>query len=153
VKLKAESKAAWRKARALEKKAHRPRQDSPPQYVFFYGSLKRGGKSYGRLRVRVRFISPGQIRANLYSLSGGEYSGAVATSTPRRFVKGDLFLLKQPQKTLAELDKFEGIDEGLFRRELVDVWVRGRRVKAWTYFYARPLTDATLIPSGICSSH
>jgi gamma-glutamylcyclotransferase (GGCT)/AIG2-like uncharacterized protein YtfP len=153
MKLKAMSKVAGGKARVLRKKPRPPQQDSSPQHIFFYGSLKRGGKSYGRLRGRVRFISPGQIRANLYSLSEGEYSGAVPTSTPRRFVKGELFLLKQPQKTLAELDEFEGVDDGLFRRELVDVWVRGLRVKAWTYLCARPLTDANLIPAGIYSSH
>ncbi len=153
MKLKAKSEVAGGKARILKEKARRLQQDSSPQYIFFYGSLKRGGKSHWRLRGRARFISPGKIRANLYSLCGGEYSGAVPTSTPRRFVKGELFLLKQPQKTLAELDEFEGIDEGLFRRELVDVWGRGRRVKAWTYLYERPLTNATLIPSGIYSSH
>ena len=151
--MKAKSKVARGKARVSKKKVRQPQQESLPQYVFFYGSLKRGGKSHGRLRARVRFIGPGRIRANLYSLCGGEYSGAVPTSTPHRFVKGDLFILKDPQKTLLELDEFEGVDEGLFRRELVDVWVRGRRVKAWVYIYAHPLTDANLIPAGIYSSH
>ncbi len=150
--LKAKSKSARSKAHLWKTKAGRSQEESSPQYIFFYGSLKRGGKSYGRLRGRVRFMSPGRIRANLYSLCGGEYCGAVPTTTPRRFVKGDLFLLKDPQKTLLDLDKFEGVDGGLFRRELVDAWARGRRIKTWVYLYARPLTDATLIPSGIYSS-
>lgn len=75
------------------------------------------------------------------------------TSAPSRFVKGDLFVLQNPQETLPSLDEFEGVDEGLFRRELVDAWTRGRRVKAWVYVYARPLTDAEPIPAGIYSSH
>jgi gamma-glutamylcyclotransferase (GGCT)/AIG2-like uncharacterized protein YtfP len=153
VKLKAKPGVAASKARILKKEARRPQQGLSPQYIFFYGSLKRGGKAYGRLRGRVRFVSLGRIRANLYSLCGGEYSGAVPTATPGRFVKGDLFVLKDPQKTLQELDGFEGVDEGLFRRELVDVWARGRRIKTWVYLYARPLMNATLIPSGIYSSH
>jgi hypothetical protein len=92
VNLKAKSKSARSKAHLWKTKAGRSQEESSPQYIFFYGSLKRGGKSYGRLRGRVRFMSPGRIRANLYSLCGGEYCGAVPTTTPRRFVKGDIFL-------------------------------------------------------------
>ncbi|MGC1483265.1 MAG: gamma-glutamylcyclotransferase family protein [Candidatus Acidiferrum sp.] len=126
-----------------------------PQYLFVYGTLKRGGKSHKRLREEnsVRFRSPARIQAELYSVRGGEYPGAVLTSAPSRFVKGDLFVLQNPQETLRHLDEFEGVDDGLFRRELVDVWARRRRVKAWVYLYARPLTNATLIPAGIYSSH
>jgi gamma-glutamylcyclotransferase (GGCT)/AIG2-like uncharacterized protein YtfP len=149
----AKSKAAAGNARVLKKKAHPGQQGLSPQYIFFYGSLKRGGKSYGRLRGRVQFISPGRIRANLYSLCGGEYCGAVSTTTPRRFVKGDLFILKDPQRMLSDLDQFEGVEEGLFRREFVDAWIRRQRIKTWVYLYARPLTGAKLIPTGIYSSH
>jgi len=128
---------------------------STPQYLFVYGTLKRGGKSHKQLRKEngVRFKSSARIRADLYKLHGEDYPGAVLTSTPNRFVKGDLFVLQYPQRTLRELDEFEGVDEGLFRRELVDVWVQGRRVKAWAYLYARSLAAADLIPTGIYSSH
>jgi len=93
------------------------------------------------------------MRGALYKPHGQEYPAAVLTSAPNRFVKGDLFILRDPQKTLRDLDEFEGVDEGLYRRELVDAWARGRRVKAWAYLYARPLTGASLIPTGIYSSH
>jgi gamma-glutamylcyclotransferase (GGCT)/AIG2-like uncharacterized protein YtfP len=123
--------------------------------LFVYGTLKRGGKSYKRLRKHdgVDFRSSGRIRAELYRLQDKEYPGAVLTSAPDRFVKGDLFVLQDPQKTLRDLDEFEGVDEGLFRRELVDVWSQGRRVKAWVYLYARPLAAAEVIPTGVYSSH
>ena len=136
-------------------KIRRLRPSSTPQYLFVYGTLKRGGRSHRLLRKEnaVRFRSSAHIRADLYRLYGEEYPGAVLTSVPNRFVKGDLFILPDPQKTLRDLDEFEGVDEGLFRRKLVDVWTRGRRVKAWAYLYARPLTDANLIPTGIYSSH
>ncbi|HKN75177.1 MAG TPA: gamma-glutamylcyclotransferase family protein [Candidatus Acidoferrum sp.] len=151
--MRAKSKVTAGSARIPKKKARRPQTGSLPQYIFFYGSLKRGGEAHERLRGRVRFISPGRIRADLYRLSGQEYPGAVLTTSPNRFVKGDLFLLQDPEKTLRDLDEFEGVDEGLFRRELVDAWARGRRIKAWAYLYGRPLTDANLIPAGIYSSH
>jgi|HubBroStandDraft_6_1064221.scaffolds.fasta_scaffold41381_2 gamma-glutamylcyclotransferase (GGCT)/AIG2-like uncharacterized protein YtfP len=136
-------------------KMHPLRRAPTPQYLFVYGTLKRAGKSHKQLRKEngVRFRSSARIRADLYKLDGEEYPGAVLTSAPNRFVKGDLFILQDPQKTLRDLDEFEGVDEGLFRRELVNAWARGRRVKAWAYLYARPLTDASLIPTGIYSSN
>jgi gamma-glutamylcyclotransferase (GGCT)/AIG2-like uncharacterized protein YtfP len=91
------------------------------------------------------------MRGDLYQLSGESFPGAVRTSAANRFVQGDLFALRDPQKTLPDLDEFEGVEEGLFRRKLVDVWARGRRLKAWAYLYARPLTGANLIPAGIYS--
>jgi gamma-glutamylcyclotransferase (GGCT)/AIG2-like uncharacterized protein YtfP len=54
---------------------------------------------------------------------------------------------------LSDLDQFEGVEEGLFRREFVDAWIRRQRIKTWVYLYARPLTGAKLISTGIYSSH
>lgn len=134
----------------------RPVRRSPaPQYLFVYGTLKRGGKAHKRLRKDdgIRFKASGRIRADLYRLQDEDYPGAVLTSAPNRFVKGDLFVLQDPQRALRDLDEFEGVDEGLFRRGLVDVWSQGRRVKAWAYLYARPLAAAEVIPTGVYSSH
>jgi gamma-glutamylcyclotransferase (GGCT)/AIG2-like uncharacterized protein YtfP len=137
------------------RKVRPPNRSSAPQYLFVYGTLKRGGKAHSQLRKEngVRFSSSARIRADLYRLHGKEYPGAVLTSVPNRFIKGDLFILHNPAKTLHDLDEFEGVDEELFRRELVDVWARGRRFKAWAYVYARPVSESNLIPTGIYSSH
>jgi gamma-glutamylcyclotransferase (GGCT)/AIG2-like uncharacterized protein YtfP len=154
--MKAKSKVVQPDGPRPNRKMHPLRRRVPaPQYLFVYGTLKRGGKSHKQLRKEngVRFKSSARIRADLYRLDGEDYPGAVRTATRNRFVKGDLFVLQDPQKTLRNLDEFEGVDEGLFRRDLVHVWARGRQVKAWTYLYARPLTDANLIPTGIYSSH
>jgi gamma-glutamylcyclotransferase (GGCT)/AIG2-like uncharacterized protein YtfP len=137
------------------RKPRSPRRASIQRYLFVYGTLKRGGKSHKLLLGEngARFRSSARIRAELYRLCGEDYPAAVLTSVPNRFVKGDLFVLQDPQGTLRDLDEFEGVNEGLFRRELVDAWARGRRVKAWAYLYARPVRDASLIPTGIYSSH
>lgn len=122
------------------------------QYLFVYGTLKRNGESHGRLRgPDVQFVGPARLKGKLYALRGEEFPGAVVTTAPNRFVKGDLFALRDPQKILPDLDEYEGVEEGLFRRQLVNVWARGRRIRAWAYLYARPLTDANLIPTGIYS--
>jgi gamma-glutamylcyclotransferase (GGCT)/AIG2-like uncharacterized protein YtfP len=49
---------------------------------------------------------------------------------------------------LQKLDKFEGTDEGLFVRKLAVVWIGGRKMKAWTYFYPGRSDKAATIRSG-----
>jgi gamma-glutamylcyclotransferase (GGCT)/AIG2-like uncharacterized protein YtfP len=60
--------------------------------------------------------------------------------------------MEYPQKTLAVLDEFEGVEEGLFRRELVDVKINGKPSKAWAYFYARPVEHSDVLQVGVYSS-
>jgi gamma-glutamylcyclotransferase (GGCT)/AIG2-like uncharacterized protein YtfP len=118
-----------------------------------YGTLKRGGKYYRQLAKGrgVQFVGEARIRGELYRLRDSDFPGAVPTSLPNRFVHGHLFHMQNPQRTLAALDLFEGVDEGLFRRELVDVWVHGSRLKAWAYFYTRPVNHLNLLVSGVYS--
>jgi gamma-glutamylcyclotransferase (GGCT)/AIG2-like uncharacterized protein YtfP len=151
--MRTKSNPVGRNGRVPKRNTRLQRTVSAPQYLFVYGTLKRGARSHREL-VRnhaVRFISEARMRGDLYKLDGESFPGAVPTSAPNRFVEGHLFALHDPQKTLPGLDGFEGVDEGLFRRDLVDVWARGRRLKAWAYLYARPLTAANLIPTGIYS--
>jgi|SRR5271163_363182 len=151
--MRTKSKPAGRNGRVSKTKTRLRQPASKPQYLFVYGTLKRGAKSHHELgrNPGIRFVSEARMRGDLYKLQGEIFPGAVPTSVPNRFVEGDLFALSDPQKTLPDLDGFEGVDEGLFRRDLVDVWARGRRLKAWAYIYARPLTDANPIPAGIYS--
>ncbi len=124
------------------------------QYLFVYGTLKRGGKFHGELSKdrSVKFIGETRIRGELYQIQDADYPGAVPTRRPNHYVSGHLFLMGQPQKTLAALDEFEEVEEGLFRRELVNVKMYGKSLKAWAYFYDRPLKDSNLLPVGVYSS-
>jgi|SRR5271154_4964734 len=151
--MKTKSKPTGADGRVPKRKARVPRAAPRPQYLFVYGTLKRGAKSHQELgrNPGIRFIGEARMRGDLYKLHGEAFPGVVPTSAPNRFVEGELFALRDPQKTLPELDGFEGVEDGLFRRQLVDVWVRGRRLKAWAYLYARPLNGANLIPAGIYS--
>ena len=119
-------------------------------YLFVYGTLMRGQRSHRELvRNRdARFAGVAKIQGELYKLRNVNYPGAVPTVQPESFVHGQLYVLRNPERTLQALDEFEGCGEGLFRRALVDVWTRGRVAKAWTYFYARPLQQADLVPNG-----
>lgn len=153
--MKARSKSGRNNKPRAKKKARPHRQEEAPQYLFVYGSLKRGGKEHYRLSQEndALFKSMERIQAGLYSIPGKDFAGAVHTSDPERFVKGELFVLRHPQELLRELDEYEGVAEGLFRRELVDVLARGRRFKAWVYLYARAVDEANRIPAGVYSSH
>src|ERR1700682_4590469 len=107
--------------------------------LFVYGTLMRGGKLHRALApsTTVNFMGKAKIRAELYRPRGEEYPGAVPTSKPNRFVYGELYILRDPDRILKRIDEIEGCDEGLFMRRLVEVWQDGKKHRAWTYFYAK----------------
>lgn len=82
-------------------------------------------------------IGRGTVRGTLYHL--GEYPGLVESEGDER-VPG-LILALDDDSALARLDRYEGVDEGLYVRRLVAI-ARDDGVvdEAWIYFYARPVT-------------
>ncbi|MEO8347873.1 MAG: gamma-glutamylcyclotransferase family protein [Acidobacteriota bacterium] len=104
--------------------------------------LERYGEPVGR----------GKIPGILYDV--GRYPGAVKTTATRAFVRGEVYLLRDADRALRVLDRYEGWDEkkprsGEFRRSraVVDLG-GGKTVKAWIYLYNRPTTGLTRIRSG-----
>jgi gamma-glutamylcyclotransferase (GGCT)/AIG2-like uncharacterized protein YtfP len=123
-------------------------------YLFVYGTLMSGQRSHQELigNWDVQFTGPAKIQGELYRFRNVNYPGAVPSTRPDRFVHGQLYVLRHPERALQSLDEFEGCGEGLFRRVLANAWTDGRKVKAWTYFYARPLQQADLVPNGTYES-
>jgi gamma-glutamylcyclotransferase (GGCT)/AIG2-like uncharacterized protein YtfP len=119
-------------------------------YLFVYGTLKRGEKNHRELirNQGVKFLGAAKIRGELYEVDGQDFPGAVPSTRQDRYVHGQLFRLADPSRSLKELDAFEGTDEGLFRRRSVDVWFDGRKLKAWAYFYSQPLKPADQVSTG-----
>ena len=116
--------------------------------LFVYGTLMRGEKNHRQLAAhQVRFLGEGRIRGRLFRIKGASYPGAAPTAS-HRYVRGELYELTSPDKALKKLDKFEGIDEGLFVRKLTYVWIGRQKTKAWTYFYPGRRDKAALISSG-----
>lgn len=134
-----------------------PKPDStrvPDEYLFVYGTLRfaprnRMNKVLERLADR---IGRGKICGVLYDV--GRYPGAVKRSGTRAFVWGDLYRLREPERALKVLDRYEGWDEkkprsGEFRRSRVVVdRGAGRTAKAWIYLYNRPTSGLPRIVSG-----
>jgi gamma-glutamylaminecyclotransferase len=121
-----------------------PEEDGPDDgysLLFVYGTLRSGGGKEGML-LGCRWMEDAAVDGALYDFGAHP---ALVVGEPGR-VEGELWLC--PRETLARLDAYEGVGEGLFVRAkipLEDGW-------CWSYaagplLLAR-LEDATLIPSG-----
>lgn len=85
----------------------------------------------------ARVAGHGTVRGALYDL--GDYPGLVESEHDER-VPG-LILELDDDESLARLDRYEGVDEGLYTRRLVAVARDdGVDVEAWIYFYTRPVS-------------
>jgi gamma-glutamylcyclotransferase (GGCT)/AIG2-like uncharacterized protein YtfP len=104
------------------------------------------------------FIGNGTFRGKLYKI--GHYPGAIPSDGESDRVKGDVYLLPNPDDVLESLDRFEGCtyderpgtecqDSGEFYRDRVTVHLEnGDEVIAWVYIYNRPIEGLNVIPSG-----
>ena len=103
--------------------------------VFVYGTLKRGGSNHrflaGQKFIGLARTAPGYT---LYSL--GDYPGMVRKPGDTAGVTGELWLVDA--NCLAELDRLEGLDEGLYERAAVQIAPNPYAASAQTYLYLRP---------------
>jgi gamma-glutamylcyclotransferase (GGCT)/AIG2-like uncharacterized protein YtfP len=122
---------------------------NPARLLFAYGTLKRRGRLHRQLVSQgARYRGHARIRGRLFKISGTSYPGAVPARGDN-FIAGELYELEMPAQALQKIDKLEGCDEGLFVRKLVGAWMRDdRKVRAWAYFYGRPLHKSRPIPGG-----
>ncbi len=103
--------------------------------VFVYGTLKRGGTNHAYLAGQS-FLGAARTQPGFTLYSLGDYPGMVRAPGDTAGVTGELWSVDDA--TLAELDRLEGLDEGLYER--VDVLLApGAPVpSAQTYLYLRP---------------
>jgi gamma-glutamylcyclotransferase (GGCT)/AIG2-like uncharacterized protein YtfP len=120
--------------------------------LFVYGTLKMGGELHGELSMRnARFLGNARIKGKLFRIAGESYPAAVA-AVSEDYVAGEVYQLPDPLIALWKIDRVEECDKGLFRRELVDAWLDGKKIKAWSYFYLRPLDKSAQIEGGFFST-
>lgn len=114
--------------------------DTAAQLIFVYGTLKRGGSNHRQLAGEI-FI--GEARTvtgyRLFALEG--YPGMVPLADDREGVVGEVWSVKP--EALARLDRFEGVDEGLYRREPVPLLPPFAARTIHTYLYARSVAGRT----------
>jgi gamma-glutamylcyclotransferase (GGCT)/AIG2-like uncharacterized protein YtfP len=100
--------------------------------LFVYGTLRAGGPAAGLLAGLRRW--PARCPGILYALPAGYPALQPSTSG---WVDGEL-LAPPDLRRLALLDRYEGVDEGLYRRAEMRVECEGRRVNAWVYVMDDP---------------
>lgn len=107
---------------------------SPLTSLFVYGTLKQGQRAAARLAgqrcLGAARTGPG---FTLYQLEG--YPGLVREPDSDASVVGELWLVDD--RCLHALDDYEGIAEGLYRRESIAIRAPGLPAQAETYVYAR----------------
>jgi len=106
-----------------------------PAYLFVYGTLRRGsGNRHARLlESAARFLGGARTAGRLYSF--GRHPGAVPSEVPGEWIRGEVFLLKNPTQTLPALDRYEGA-----KYERVEALVElpsGKQINGWVYFLRR----------------
>ena len=106
--------------------------------LFVYGTLKRGGSNHAFLSSQA-FLSVARTSPGFTLFSLGAYPGMIPSPDDREGVLGELWAVDDA--CLAQLDKLEGLAEGLYCRAAIPLAPppsNGTPVE--TYFYLRDLT-------------
>ena len=123
--------------------------------LFVYGTLMRGMDNpfSTQLSKASEFLGSATAPGCLYDYQS-EYPCAVTSLRPCDVIHGELYHLIDPEPLFLELDPYEDCypeDEkrSLFTRRIVEITTHEQnQVKAWMYFWNRPLDGLTLIENG-----
>lgn len=124
----------------------------PAEYLFVYGTLRRGGGMHRLLAQSSAFVSVAIFQGLLYRI--GAYPGAVASANPKHTVVGEVYRLRAPDLLFRRLDRYERCGPGFpqepaYEREVCTLTLdSGQALRAWIYLYTRPTAGLPPIPSG-----
>src|SRR5262249_8621857 len=134
-----------------------PQATASCRFLFVYGTLRKNSDhSMARfLSENAKYLGEARVPGRLYDL--GAYPGMTPAVTPHptlspqrgegwvrgdedEWVHGDLFELRDPEATLAELDRYEGCplpgEPAPFERAIVGATRSGEEpIFAWIYWY------------------
>ena len=100
--------------------------------LFVYGTLMRGEERDGL--VAHLPVNPASVRGHLWRAPAGYPALMVDDSGPE--IQGELLKLDQ-ESILMVLDLYEGVAEGLYSREVIEVSTNGQKERAWAYIMSR----------------
>jgi gamma-glutamylaminecyclotransferase len=102
--------------------------------LFVYGTLKRGCSNHAQMAGQ-RFVAEARTVFGYRMFDVGGFPGLVAWPEDREGVTGEIWFVSPA--ALLRLDRFEGVSEGLYRREAVALAgpPLGEPIEA--YLYAR----------------
>ena len=109
--------------------------------LFVYGTLRSGfDNPYARmLRNEADLVGSAVVRGSIFSIAA--YPGY--RREPEGIVHGELWRLREPEKTFASLDDYEGPQYSRVR-----VRLESPPGEAWIYLYAGEVAADRRIPSG-----
>lgn len=110
--------------------------------LFVYGTLKRGCSNHRHMAGHT-FVGEARTRPGFRLYDVGGYPGLVAAPDDRDGVRGEVWSVDAAG--LEHLDRFEGVAEGLYRREGVPLETpfADRRIDA--YVFGSSVTGRTVI--------
>ncbi|HYD84303.1 MAG TPA: gamma-glutamylcyclotransferase family protein [Opitutus sp.] len=106
--------------------------ETSPILLFIYGTLKRGCSNH-RVLAGQTFLGEARTAPGYRLYDLGEYPGMIAVSGDHQGVSGELWSVTP--EILAQLDAFEGIPQGLYRRERIALRPPFADRTVNTYFY------------------
>jgi len=131
--------------------------------LFVYGTLREGGSNHAwLLRTHPEGLCRAWTGGRLFQIPAG-YPALVALPPPpdppgvRGWVRGDFVGYEDAadlERALADLDPLEGVEEGLFTREVIPLVLEGgRSCWAWAYVFhverlPRLTREAVELPDG-----
>ncbi|HEY1371717.1 MAG TPA: gamma-glutamylcyclotransferase family protein [Candidatus Binatia bacterium] len=114
--------------------------------LFVYGTLRStsGHPMHRKLRAESGFVGAGTFRGRLYDL--GTYPGAILSRSNGDRVRGEIYRLREPARTLSVLDAYE--DRSFRRLKATVRRENGGRTRCWIYLYTQPVTRFRRIAGG-----
>jgi gamma-glutamylcyclotransferase (GGCT)/AIG2-like uncharacterized protein YtfP len=120
--------------------------DLEPAQLFVYGTLRSffHNKHALLLRKQAEFLGVATVQGRLYAIA--DYPGLVLSGNSGERVIGEVYRLREPRTTLAELDTYEGAE---YQRVTVEARLNSDEITpAWVYIYRPPVDEAKRIQSG-----
>ncbi|HEY0968887.1 MAG TPA: gamma-glutamylcyclotransferase family protein [Opitutaceae bacterium] len=104
------------------------------KHLFVYGTLKRGCSNHAQMAGQ-RFVTEARTIPGYRLFDVGGFPGLIAWPHDRDGVTGEIWAVDDA--ALARLDRFEGVDEGLYRRERIALVAPHDQEPVDGYVYAR----------------
>jgi gamma-glutamylcyclotransferase (GGCT)/AIG2-like uncharacterized protein YtfP len=116
-------------------------------YLFVYGTLLKqiDHKVLQPLQQCLKFKDNGFLKGELYNL--GDYPGYIEKAGLSEYVRGEVYLVTDPEKVFTVLDEYEGKE---YSREKKLVRLdNNKKIRCWVYVYRlKPTPEHEKIMSG-----
>jgi len=126
--------------------------------LFVYGTLRKDCRNgiHRMLAGDAKFIGHARMRGRLVQVRGGPggYPGLVRATAARAWVRGEVYVLENPDDVLARLDEYEGCgprDARPHEYERVQheaILESGANILVWVYLYTGSTAEKVDILSG-----